>query len=126
VLAVYVRALQSFDRKRAKASGHRGGRTGTVTAIQRFGGALNLTVHFHTPAVDGVFVREPDGSLSFAAARALTDEEAEVLLGVIRARVLRLLVRRNLLCDVGRSRLEHPSSANYPEEGRRFPQSLLG
>ena len=99
VLAVYTRALQGFYRKRAKASGHRDGRTGTVTVIQRFGGALNLNVHFHTLAVDGVFVREPDGSLSFTATKAPTDEEVEALLGVIRSRVLRLLVRRGLLCD---------------------------
>ena len=65
VLAVYTRALLGFYRKRAKASGHRNGRTGTVTVIQRFGGALNLNVHFHTLVVDGVFVREPDSSLGF-------------------------------------------------------------
>ena len=99
VLAVYTRALRGFYRKRAKASGHRGGRTGTVTVIQRFGGALNLNVHFHTLAVDGVFVREPDGSLSFAAAKAPTDEEVEALLVVIRSRILRLLVRRGLLSN---------------------------
>ncbi|MGB5350707.1 MAG: transposase [Polyangiales bacterium] len=73
-----------------------GGRTGTVTVIQRFGGTLNLNVHFHTLAVDGVFVREPDGSLSFAAAKAPTDEEVEALLGVIGSRILRLLVRRGV------------------------------
>ena len=99
VLAVYTRALLGFHRKRAKASGHRGGRTGTVTVIQRFGGALNLNVHFHTLAVDGVFVREPDGSLRFMAAKAPTDGEVEALLGLIRKRVLRLLARRGLLCD---------------------------
>jgi hypothetical protein len=99
VLAVYTRALLGFYRERAKASGHRDGRTGTVTVIQRFGGALNLNVHFHTLALDGVFVREPNGSLRFVAAKAPTDEEVEALLGVIRARVLRLLVRRGLLCD---------------------------
>lgn len=99
VLAVYTRAVLGFYRKRAKASGHRGGRTGTVTVIQRFGGALNLNVHFHTLAVDGVFVREPSGSLRFVSAKAPTDEEVEALLGVIRKRVLRLLVRRGLLCE---------------------------
>ena len=97
VLAVYTRALQGFYRGRASASGHRDGRTGTVTVIQRFGGALNLNVHFHTLAVDGVFVREPEGSLSFAAAKAPTDEEVEALLGLVRGRVVRLLVRRGLL-----------------------------
>lgn len=59
VLAVY---------KRAKASGHRDGRTGTVTVIQRFGGALNLNVHFHTLAVDGAaVVRLGDASTVTAA-----------------------------------------------------------
>jgi hypothetical protein len=99
VLAVYTRALLGFYRKRAKASGHRNGRTGTVTVIQRFGAALNLNVHFHTLAVEGVFVREPDGSLGFAASKAPTDEEVELLLGLIRKRVLRLLVRRGLLSE---------------------------
>jgi len=99
VLAVYTRALLGFYRKRAKASGHRDGRTGTVTVIQRFGGALNLNVHFHTLAVDGVFVREPNGSLRFVAAKAPTEEEVGALLGVIRTRVLRLLVRRGLLSE---------------------------
>jgi hypothetical protein len=42
---------------------------------------------------DGVFVREPDGSLSFAAAEAPTDREIKVLLDLIRKRILRLLVR---------------------------------
>jgi hypothetical protein len=143
VLAVYTRALQGFYRKRASASGHRDGRTGTVTVIQRFGGALNLNVHFHTLAVDGVFVREPDGSLSFAAAKAPTDKEVDTLLGVIRARILRLLVRRGLLCDDAGEVFDEsqapPLHALYAasvrqrvairkhfEEGRRFAQSHLG
>ena len=99
VLAVYTRALLGFYRKRAKASGHRDGRTGTVTVIQRFGGALNLNVHFHTLALDGVFVREPDGSLRFVAAKAPSNTEIEALLAVIRKRVRRLLVRRGLLSE---------------------------
>ena len=32
------------------------GETGMVTSVQRFGGALNLHVHFHTLALDGVYV----------------------------------------------------------------------
>jgi hypothetical protein len=110
VLAVYTRALFGFYRKRARALGYRDGRTGTVTVIQRFGGALNLNVHFHTLAVDGVFVREPDGSLSFAAAKAPTDGEVEALLGVIRKRVLRLLVRRGLLCEEPSESLDEPEA----------------
>jgi len=36
VLAVYARALWGFYRKQTKASGHRDGRTGTVTVVQHF------------------------------------------------------------------------------------------
>jgi Putative transposase len=36
-----------------------------VTSIQRFGGAVNTHLHFHTIVLDGVFVREPDGTLRF-------------------------------------------------------------
>ncbi len=39
------------------------GRTGTLTVIQRFGGGLNLNVHFHTLALDGVFVQSSAGRL---------------------------------------------------------------
>ena len=81
--------------------------------IQRFGGALNLNIHFHTLAVDGVFVREPDGSLSFAAAKTPTDDEVEALLGVIRTRVLRLLVRRGLLCEEGGESLDETEHRLY-------------
>jgi len=35
--------------------------TGGVTAIQRFGGALNLNVHFHSLMPDGSFVISDDG-----------------------------------------------------------------
>src|SRR5262249_25927485 len=41
------------------------GQTGSVTAEQRFGSALNLNVHFHTIQADGVWARGPDGVLDF-------------------------------------------------------------
>jgi hypothetical protein len=81
-----------------------------MTVIQRFGGALNLNVHFHTLAVDGVFVREPDGSLRFVATKAPTNGEVEALLGLIRKRVLRLLARRGLPCDEAGESLDEPEA----------------
>lgn len=38
---------------------------GTVTFIQRFDSALRLNVHFHTLALDGVYVRNEHGELEF-------------------------------------------------------------
>jgi len=42
VLAVYVHALLGFQRQRALRLGVPDGRSGSLTVIQRFGGALNL------------------------------------------------------------------------------------
>jgi len=42
VLAIYARALLSFLRRRARRQGIANGRSGAVTAIQRFGSAVNL------------------------------------------------------------------------------------
>jgi len=47
--------LLGFRRQGARRYGIRDGRSGCVTVIQRFGGALNLNIHFHTLLFDGVF-----------------------------------------------------------------------
>jgi hypothetical protein len=41
------------------------GRTGSVTATQRFGSALNLNLHFHCIFLDGIYTRSADDRLSF-------------------------------------------------------------
>jgi hypothetical protein len=54
VLAVFVRAVLGFERRRARARGIEG-RGGAVTAIQRCGSALNTNTHFHTLVAEGAF-----------------------------------------------------------------------
>ncbi len=70
--------------------GEEAGRCGAVTFVQRFGGALNLNVHFHCIVPDGVFVRE-GGTLRFATLRPPTDEEVQAVLLRIARRLDRLL-----------------------------------
>jgi len=99
VLGVYVRALLSFHRHRARRYRIHDGRSGSVTVIQRLGGGLNLNIHFHTLLFDGVFVAEGDGdTLGFQPLPPPppTDEEVGVVLARIAARVQRLLERRGL------------------------------
>ena len=55
ILAVFVRALMGFYRDRAKRRRIDGGRTGTVTFIQRFGGALNVNPHFRELRLERAF-----------------------------------------------------------------------
>jgi hypothetical protein len=67
-----------------------------VTVIQRFGGGLNLNVHFHTLVLDGVFTEGAEEMLRFEPTPPPTDEEIGVVLATIRTRVRRLLRRRGL------------------------------
>lgn len=62
VLRVALRRIESWYKN---ATGRRGGRSGAVTAIQRFGSALNLNLHFHIVHLDGVFDRGADEALHF-------------------------------------------------------------
>ena len=96
ILGVYARALLSFQRGRAQQSGVRDSRSGCVTVIQRFGGGLNLNVHFHTLVFDGVFTEDKHQPLRFQPTQPPTDEEVGRLLAIIATRVRRLLRRRGL------------------------------
>jgi len=99
VLGVYLRALLGWYRRRGRQRGLADPRSGTVTAIQRFGGALNLHVHFHTLALDGVYVADAAGGVTFHALPPPTDAEVARVLATIATRITRLLVRRGLAAD---------------------------
>ena len=47
---------------------------GSLTVVQRFGSSLNLNVHFHVIAMDGVYGERPDGSMLFHPLPAPSDE----------------------------------------------------
>ena len=57
---------------------------------------MNLNLHFHTLALDGVFSEDATGALAFHAARPPSDAEVAEVLATVRHRVRRLLVRRGL------------------------------
>jgi hypothetical protein len=60
-----VRAIGAWQRRSARARGVRAPRTGAVMFVQRFGGLVNLNVHFHLVVPDGVFVDDGE-HLAFA------------------------------------------------------------
>ena len=64
--------------------------------IQRSASGLNVNPHFHTLALDGVFRTAASGALEFDPAPAPSDDEVAQLLGLIHARVGRLLQRLGL------------------------------
>jgi hypothetical protein len=85
LLDLFTRALFAWQRRRARRLGVADPRTGGVTAVQRFGGAINLNVHFHTLVPDGLFDLSGPGPPRFVPIQAPSDEEvAKVLTAVIR------------------------------------------
>jgi len=99
VLAVFIRALLGFERRRARRRGIRDGRGGAVTAIQRFGSALNVNPHYHCLAVQGVFCDDGSGGLRFLPLPAPSDHEVERLLASARRRIIRLVRRHGVDLD---------------------------
>ncbi len=86
VLRCFLRAVFADYRRRAKRDlGVSRGACGSVTFIQRFGSALNLTPHFHTLVLDGVY---EGGAGSPGRFHPLdppeTDDVARVLAGTAR------------------------------------------
>ena len=76
----------------------RTGESGTVMVIQHFGSALNLNVHFHVLAVDGVYaaVADPESGgagIEFHGLPPPETEEVAELLKEVSRRILRLVVR---------------------------------
>jgi hypothetical protein len=95
VLRAFLRALFSALRRRARSQwGTPRGQCGSVTFIQRFGSALNLNVHFHTLALDGVYTSDKGDATRFLPLPPPSpDEVVRVLTGTAR-RIARLVAAR--------------------------------
>jgi hypothetical protein len=95
VLRVCLRTVFGWQRRRAARRGLVGARSGSVTAIQRFGGSANLNVHFHALLFDGVYTRaSPTVRPVFHRLPPPTDADIAALLVRVQRRVRRLLMRR--------------------------------
>ena len=95
VLGVYARVLLDVYARGTQERGLRDGRS-KVTVIQRAGSGLNLNLHFHTLALDGVFTEAHPGAIEFHPAPGPRDAEVAEVLATVRHRVRRLLMRRGL------------------------------
>ena len=95
-LRIVIRAISAYligkaGLRRAQA------RTGAITLIQRFGGALNLNIHFHMIFLDGVYDVRRYGQPRFVPVPAPVACEMAALVKRISERVGRHLERRGLL-----------------------------
>ena len=134
VCGIFYDSIQRFYERRLADLGHAGGRTGSVTAIQRASSDLRLNPHLHGVFVDGVltrvlrtrrqvgnpaapwtsstplcrvtalFTERAGGELSFVDLPELSDLDVCEVLSTIVARVLGHLRRQGLLTRVLRTR----------------------
>jgi hypothetical protein len=80
VLRIALSEIEALLSSRGSHSPRRGGRTGSITMVQRFGSALNLNLHFHILVLDGQYVRDPrTGRLVWTRARTPRTEQIERL-----------------------------------------------
>ncbi|MDI7269684.1 MAG: transposase [Myxococcota bacterium] len=96
IVRIYVQTIFRYLRRRLRLPGGAGG---SVTATHRGGGALNLNVHLHALAADGLFVRRPAGDVGFHRAPAPSPADLRWVVETVRRRVLRRLTRMGLLRD---------------------------
>jgi hypothetical protein len=92
LLALFTRTVFAWQRRQARRRGVADPRTGGVTAVQRFGGAINLNVHFHTLVPDGVFDVEGAGPPRFVPLLPPQDAELAAILDRIVGRTAKALV----------------------------------
>jgi hypothetical protein len=79
-LRVFVRRIFALWRRHARRIGIDVGHPAAVAAIQFFGGALNLNVHYHVLIPDGVFYEGDDDRCPFAPLPAPTTHEVKRVL----------------------------------------------
>ena len=111
--AVMTRVLAIVYRAIATHLTHKTGfttttaKTGAVTLIQRFGGALNLNIHFHMLFLDGAYIDPIHGKrVRFRRVKAPTKDDLTQLTNTIARRIGRYLEHRGLLeRDTGNSYL---------------------
>ncbi len=91
VLGLFVNEVHKSYRRRAKTAlglqSVRQAQSGFVTFIQRFSSNLALNPHFHTVALDGVYVRDDSNRPVFFALDPPTDEEVADLVDRIARRI---------------------------------------
>ena len=99
VLRVFVRAVFASLRRRSgpPRPGSDQSHGGAVIFVQRFGGALNLNVHFHTLVLDGVYRQsEESRALRFTPAPPPEPAELERILQRVVRGIARIIERRGL------------------------------
>ncbi|MEZ4225754.1 MAG: transposase zinc-binding domain-containing protein [Polyangiaceae bacterium] len=99
VTRTFVGSVLGFYSRRMRDRGVPGGKSGAVTVAQRVSSDLRLNPHLHSLALDGVFVEDDAGTLSFHPLPFLTNDDVADLLQTVCVGIVSMLRRRGVLED---------------------------
>ena len=72
-------------------------RSGSVCCVGRFGGALNLNVHFHLLQIEGVYELKKTATAKFKKRKAPSGHDIKNLVMIIREKIIKHLSRSGYL-----------------------------
>ena len=85
---IFASEIESFYTRKNKKE-----RSGSVCCVQRFGGALNLNVHFHLLQIEGVYEEKSTVFPKFKKRKAPSDHDIKNLVMVVREKIIKHLRR---------------------------------
>jgi hypothetical protein len=88
---ILCQEINNYLRKKARKQGVRWGETGVVSFLQRAGSAVNLNLHFHLLALDGIYSLDDAGEAIFTRASGIKNDEISRVLRAVSRRVLKYL-----------------------------------
>ena len=92
ILRIHTRTISNWYKSKHKGKYEKKSlHAGSVTAIQRFGGALNINPHFHSLFLDGAYYEDDKEKLHFLKSTPLFEVEKEKVLKKIVHNVIRWL-----------------------------------
>ena len=124
VLRIFVRRVFASLRRRARRRWSIDDPLcGAVTFVQRFGGALNLNVHFHTLVLDGVYdARE---GMRFRSLPPPDDDEVARVAASVARGIVRFLQRHGLTAYDDPEEID-PVAREYPLLAALYAASVSG
>ncbi|MEJ2245969.1 MAG: transposase [Acidobacteriota bacterium] len=126
VLRIFVQTIFSSLRRRARQyRGIRKSKCGGVTFVQRFGGAINLNIHFHSLLMDGIYYEDANKGVCFQRLPPPTDNEVARVTACIVKKIQRLLERRGLGPQADPEEAD-PLLLEQPLLAELFSASVLG
>jgi hypothetical protein len=98
VLAVFLRVVQGWYKRKAKELGFDNVQGGSVSFVQKFGSSINATPHYHCLVLDGVYAFTDDTKEPFfIETPPPADEDVKQVAETVAVRAIRLLERRGVI-----------------------------